>query len=79
MQHAGTESDFARKLGGSAKELQDEEERHAIECKATHGLIGTGNLRAHEQKSQVFLKTRVLRWITAVYISIARWLYERSL
>jgi hypothetical protein len=26
-------------LGGSAKELLDEEERHAIECKATHGLI----------------------------------------
>ena len=31
-------------LGGSAKELRDEEERHAIECKATHGLIGAGRL-----------------------------------
>ena len=31
-------------LGGSAKELRDEEEQHAIECKATHGLIGAGNL-----------------------------------
>jgi len=31
-------------LGGSAKELQDEEERHAIECTATHGLIGAGKL-----------------------------------
>jgi hypothetical protein len=29
-------------LGGSAKELRDEEERHAIECKAAHGLIGAG-------------------------------------
>ena len=27
-------------LGGSAKELRDEEERHAIECKAAHGMIG---------------------------------------
>jgi hypothetical protein len=32
-------------LAGSAKELVDEEERHAIECKATHGLIGVGSLR----------------------------------
>jgi hypothetical protein len=31
-------------LGGSAKELRDEEERHAIKCKATHGLIGAGKL-----------------------------------
>jgi len=31
-------------LGGSARELLDEEERHAIECKATHGLIGAGRL-----------------------------------
>src|SRR2546425_11352181 len=37
-------------LGGSAKELRDEEERHAIECKATHGLIGAGSRRAYVQK-----------------------------
>jgi hypothetical protein len=61
-------------LGGSAKELRDEDERHAIECKATHGLIGAGNLRAHEQKHRVFRETRVLRWSTAVYMLIARWL-----
>jgi len=30
-------------LGGSANELWDEEERHVIECKATHGLIGVGS------------------------------------
>jgi len=30
-------------LGGSANELRDEEERHVIECKATHGLIGVGS------------------------------------
>ena len=68
MQHADTESDFARKpvlehcafftcvqcgycgyliLGGSAKELLDEEERHAIECKATHDLIGAGMNASH--------------------------------
>ncbi len=29
-------------LGGSAKELLDEEERHVIECKATHALVGAG-------------------------------------
>lgn len=29
-------------LGGSARELRKEEERHAIECKATHGLLGAG-------------------------------------
>jgi hypothetical protein len=29
-------------LGGSAKELRDEEEWHAIECTATHGLIDVG-------------------------------------
>jgi len=66
-------------VGGSAKELLDEEEQHAIECKATHGVIGAGNLRAHEQEHRVFRKTRILRWITAAYIAIARWLYERSL
>ena len=31
-------------LGGSPKELLDERQRHAIECKATHGLIGVGSL-----------------------------------
>jgi hypothetical protein len=61
-------------VGGSARELLDEEEQHAIECKATHGVIGAGNLRTHEQKHQVVRETRVRRWITAVYISIARWL-----
>jgi hypothetical protein len=61
-------------VGGSATELLDEEEQHAIECKATHGLIGTGNLRAHEQEASGFTETRVLRWISAVYTSIARWL-----
>jgi membrane protein DedA with SNARE-associated domain len=30
-------------LGGSANELREEEERHVIECKATHGLIGVGS------------------------------------
>jgi len=30
-------------LGGSANELRDEEERHVIDCKATHGLIGVGS------------------------------------
>ena len=34
-------------LAGSAKELVDEEARHAIECKATHGLIGVGSLQVH--------------------------------
>jgi len=61
-------------VGGSATELLDEEEQHAIECKATHSLIGAGNLRAHEQKYRVLRETRVLRRSTAVFISIARWL-----
>jgi hypothetical protein len=61
-------------LGASAKELRDEEERHAIECKATHGLFGAGNLRAHEQKHRVLREARVLRWITALFIAIAKWL-----
>jgi hypothetical protein len=61
-------------VGGSATELLDEKEQHAIECKATHGLIGAGNLKAHEQKYRVVRRTRVLKWSTAVIISIARWL-----
>jgi hypothetical protein len=61
-------------VGGSATELLDEEEQHAIECKATHGLIGAGNLRAHEQKHGVLREACVLRWITALFIAIARWL-----
>ena len=61
-------------VGGSATELLDEEEQHAIECNATHGLIGAGNPRAHEQKHRVLRETRVLRWITAVFIAIAKWL-----
>ncbi len=34
-------------LGGSAKDLRDEEELHAIECKATHGLVGAGMNAPH--------------------------------
>ena len=60
-------------LAGSAKELVDEEERHAIECKATHGLIGVGSLRVHEQKHRLLRDTRALSWSTAVFIAIARW------
>ena len=59
-------------VGGSARELLGEEEQHAIECKATHGLIGAGNPRAHEQKHRVLREARVLGWSRAVFISIAR-------
>jgi hypothetical protein len=48
-------------LGGSAKEIQDEEEQHAIECKATHGLIGPGSRRALAQKRRVLRNTGGLR------------------
>jgi hypothetical protein len=61
-------------LGGSAKELRDEGERHAIECKATHGLIGGGSRRASAQKRRVLRNTGGPRWITALLIAIARWL-----
>ena len=61
-------------LGGSANELRDEEERHAIECKATRGLIGVGSLRAYGQKRRVLRNTGSPRWITALFIAIARWL-----
>jgi len=61
-------------VGGSATELLDEEEKHAIECKATHGLIGAGKLRAHEPKHQVLREARVPNWITALFVAIARWL-----
>ncbi len=59
-------------LGGSAKELRDEEERHAIECKATHGLIGAGSRRAYVQKRRVLRNTGGLRWITALFIATMR-------
>ena len=61
-------------VGGSAKELWDEEERHAIECKATHGLIGAGSRNAYAQKRWVLRNTSGLRWITALFVAIARWL-----
>ena len=61
-------------LGASAKELRDEEERHAIECKATHGLIGVGSRRAFARKRRVLRNSGGLRWITALFIAIARWL-----
>jgi hypothetical protein len=61
-------------LGGSAKDLRDEEERHAIECKATHGLIGAGSRRTHEQKRRVLRNSGGQRWITALFIAITRWL-----
>jgi hypothetical protein len=61
-------------LGGSAKELRDEEERHAIECKATHGMIGASSRRASAQKRRVLLNAGRLRWITALFIAIAKWL-----
>jgi len=61
-------------LGGSAKELRDEEERHAIECKATHGLIDAGSWRTYGQERRVLRNTGGLRWIAALFIAIARWL-----
>ena len=61
-------------LGGSAKELLDEGERHAIECKATHGSIGAGSRRTYAQKRRVLRNTGGLTWITALFIAIARWL-----
>jgi len=61
-------------VGGSAKELRDEEERHAIECKATRGLIGAESRRAYARKRRVLPNTGGLRWITALFIAIARWL-----
>jgi hypothetical protein len=61
-------------VGGSATEFLGEEEQHAIDCKATHGLIGAGKPRSDEQKHRVLRETRVLRWITALFIAIAKWL-----
>ena len=61
-------------VGGSGKELLEETKRHAIECKATHGLLGVVSRRAHRQKPRVLRDTPVLRWITALFIAIARWL-----
>jgi hypothetical protein len=63
-------------LGGSGKELLEEKQRHAIDCKATHGLIGVISRRAHEQKPRILMDTRVLRWSRAVFIGIA-WLCTR--
>jgi hypothetical protein len=61
-------------LGGSAKELRDEEERHAIECKATHGMIGARSRRSCGQQCRVLRNAGRLRWITALFITIAKWL-----
>jgi hypothetical protein len=61
-------------LGGSAKELRDEEERHAIECKAAHGMIGARSRRACAQKPRVLRNAGRLRRITALLIAIASWL-----
>jgi hypothetical protein len=60
-------------LGGSGKELLEEKKRHAIDCKATHSLIGAVRRRAPEQKPRVRRDTRVLMWSRAVFIGIA-WL-----
>jgi membrane protein DedA with SNARE-associated domain len=59
---------------GIGEGVTGEEERHAIECKETHGLIGAGSRRAYAQKRRVLRNTGGLRWITALFIAIARWL-----
>jgi len=59
-------------LGGSAKELRDEEERHAIECRATNGMIGATSRNACAQKRRVRRNAGRLRWITALFIAVAR-------
>jgi hypothetical protein len=61
-------------LGGSGKELRGEEERHSIECKATHGMIGARSRRACVQKRRVLRNAGRVRWITALFIAIAKWL-----
>jgi hypothetical protein len=58
-------------LGGSGKELLEEKGRHAIECKATHCLMGAGQ-RARRQKPRIGRDTRVLKWSRAVLIGMAR-------
>jgi hypothetical protein len=61
-------------LGGSASELRDERERHAIECKAIHGLIGAGSRTTYAQKRRVRRNSGGLGWITVLFFAIARWL-----
>jgi hypothetical protein len=68
-------------LGGSATELRDEEERHAIECKATHGLIGVGKRSlAHsvvnEYFSESFANVSRARKVLAGTMSTAWWQYD---
>jgi len=61
-------------VGGSGKELLEETKRHAIECKAARDLIGVVSRRTQRRKPRVLRDTRVVRWITALFIAIARWL-----
>lgn len=65
-------------LGGSARELLDEKQRHTTECKAINGSFAVGSLSNHEPRRRVPRGTRVLKWSAAVFIAIARWL-ETSL
>jgi len=61
-------------VGGSRKELLEEKQRHAIECKAAHGMIGARSRRACAQKPRVLRNAGRLRRITALLIAIASWL-----
>jgi hypothetical protein len=53
-------------FAGSAKELRDEEEQHAIECQATHGLVGVGGPISPGHSR--------FEWNMAAFNPVARWL-----
>jgi hypothetical protein len=50
-------------LGGSAKELRDEEDQHAIECKATHDSVGVGGIEGLRAECRFHQGTYVLSGI----------------
>jgi hypothetical protein len=55
-------------LGGSAKELRDEEEQHATECKANHGTVGVGGIKGLRAEHWRFER------IMAAFKPVVRWL-----
>ena len=61
-------------LGGSAKELRDEEEQHAAECKATHGTVGVAGIECLRAEMPIPPGHWRFERIMAALKPVVRWL-----
>ena len=61
-------------VGGSVKELRDEEEQQAIECKTTHGTVGVGAIEGLPTEMPISPGHSRFEWNIVAFNPVVRWL-----